>query len=277
MKQEKAKIITNHALQITPHISGSKVLQGFQLMWLDCPQISQEAQPGQFIMIQCGNECTLPRPFSIHRINNNGDLAIWFAVWEKGRGTTWLSKKKSNDWLNIFGPLGNGFIIKPDAKNLMLVAGGIGIAPLYFMAEAAAAAGKKVTIIQGARLRDHLLPISLPQKLFDGGMHPANVNVVNATEDGSEGFKGMATDLIPAYLEGIDQFFACGPTDMYQTMARMPELKDKSVQISLEIMMGCGVGVCYGCTIRTKQGIKQVCKDGPVFEMGEMEWREGMF
>jgi dihydroorotate dehydrogenase electron transfer subunit len=87
----------------------------------------------------------------------------------------------------------------------------------------------------------------------------------------------MATDLIPAYLEGIDQIFACGPVDMYRTMARMPELKDRSVQISMEIMMGCGVGVCYGCTIKTKQGIKQVCKDGPVFEMGEMEWGEGLF
>ena len=274
MKQVEAKIITNHAFQITPHISGSKVLQGFQLMWLHCPQISLEAQPGQFIMIKCENECTLPRPFSIDRINDNGDLAILFAVWEKGKGTNWLSKKKSNDCLNIFGPLGNGFIIKPESKNLMLVAGGIGIAPLYLLAEAAAAAGKKVTIIYGARLRDHLLPVSLPQKLFDGGMHPANVNVVYATEDGSEGFQGLATDLIPAYLEGIDQIFACGPAAMYGTMSRMPELKDSNVQVSLEIMMGCGVGVCYGCTVRTKSGLKQVCKDGPVFDIREVEWGE---
>ena len=76
----------------------------------------------------------------------------------------------------------------------------------------------------------------------------------------------------PAYLEGIDQVFACGPVEMYRTMSQIPELKDKSVQISLEIMMACGIGVCYGCTIKTKSGIKQVCQDGPVFEMGEVEW-----
>jgi dihydroorotate dehydrogenase electron transfer subunit len=199
-------------------------------------------------------------------------MALWFAVWEKGRGTTWLSKKKSNDWLSILGPLGNGFIIKPESKNLMLIAGGVGIAPIYFLAETAVAAGKNVTIIHGARLRDHLLPISLPKKLFNGGVHPANVNVVYATDDGTEGYKGPATDLIPAYLDGIDQVFACGPAEMYRTMSGMKELQGKSVQISLEIMMGCGIGVCYGCTIRTKSGLKQVCKDGPVFEIGEVEW-----
>ena len=273
MKQIKAQITTNHSFQ-THHVSGSKVLKGFQLMWLHCPEISTEAKPGQFIMINCEDDCILPRPFSIHRINENGDLAIWFAVWENGRGTTWLSKKKSNDWINIFGPLGNGFLIKPESKNLMLVAGGIGIAPLYFLAEATATAGKKVTIIHGARLYDHLLPVSLPQQLYDRGMHPANVNVIYATEDGSEGFKGLATDLIPAYLDGVDQVCACGPTAMYRTMAGMKELRGKPVQLSLEIVMACGVGACYGCTIRTKSGLKQVCQDGPVFEMGEVEWGE---
>ncbi len=93
-----------------------------------------------------------------------------------------------------------------------------------------------------------------------------------ATDDGSEGFKGLATQLIPHYLTGTDQVFACGPAAMYKSMAGMPELKGKDVQISLEIMMGCGVGVCYGCTIKTKSGLKQVCKDGPVFRMYELEF-----
>jgi dihydroorotate dehydrogenase electron transfer subunit len=221
-------------------------------------------------MIKCENGCTLPRPFSIHKTNDNGDLALWFAVWEKGRGTTWLSQQKSNDDLNIFGPLGNGFTLSAAARNVLLVAGGVGIAPLVFLTEKAAGAGKKVTLIHGARMHNHLLQISLPQKLFDGGMHPANVNVVYATEDGSEGFKGLATQLVPHYLKGADQVFACGPAAMYKSMAAMPELKGKDVQLSLEIMMGCGVGVCYGCTIKTKNGLKQVCQDGPVFQMGEI-------
>ena len=83
----------------------------------------------------------------------------------------------------------------------------------------------------------------------------------------------MTTDLIINSIDTIDtadQIFACGPLPMYQTMAQMPELKNKSVQVSLEIMMGCGVGVCYGCTIKTKSGLKQVCKDGPVFELSDL-------
>jgi dihydroorotate dehydrogenase electron transfer subunit len=126
----------------------------------------------------------------------------------------------------------------------------------------------------GAKSADYLLPISPPQSLFNQGVMSASIHIVNATEDGSEGFKGLSTQLIPHYLDGADQILACGPLEMYRTMAQMPELKDKSVQISLEIMMGCGMGVCYGCTIKTKKGLTQVCKDGPVFEMGEIRWGE---
>jgi dihydroorotate dehydrogenase electron transfer subunit len=124
----------------------------------------------------------------------------------------------------------------------------------------------------GARSGECLLPVTPSQSLFNTGLLPANFQCINATEDGSEGFKGLATQLIPHYLEHVDQIFACGPVAMYKTMAKMPELKNKNVQLSLEIMMGCGTGVCYGCTIKTKKGLKQVCKDGPVFEMGEVEW-----
>jgi dihydroorotate dehydrogenase electron transfer subunit len=99
---------------------------------------------------------------------------------------------------------------------------------------------------------------------------PSSLHVINCAEDGSEGFKGLATALVPHYVNTADQVFACGPAAMYKTMAQMPELKNKPVQLSLEITMGCGAGVCYGCTIRTKKGLKQVCKDGPVFEMGEV-------
>ena len=257
-----------------PIISGSEVMPGTYLVRLEAPEIAAAARPGQFVMVHCGGDTVVPRPLSIHKVDGS-NLSLLFSV--VGKGTGWLSRRKKGEVLGIFGPLGAGFQFRRDARNVLIVAGGIGIAPLCFLADECLKAGIKVTLINGAQTAECLLPISTSQKLFDESMKPGSINVVNATEDGSEGFKGMATDLIPAYLEGIDQFFACGPTDMYQTMARMPELKDKSVQISLEIMMGCGVGVCYGCTIRTKQGIKQVCKDGPVFEMGEMEWREGMF
>lgn len=252
-----------------PIISKSEVIPGTYLAWLEAPEIVSEAKPGQFVMVRCDEDTVVPRPLSIHRTDGNR-LALLFSV--VGRGTGWLSRRKKGESLDIFGPLGNGFHIEPDASNLLLIAGGIGIAPLCFLIDEALKDGKNVTLINGARTADCLFPVSLNQRLFDGGVSPASISVFNATDDGSEGFKGTATDLIPAYLEGIDQVFACGPAAMYRTMAKMPELKGRNVKISLEIMMGCGVGVCYGCTIRTKSGLKQVCKDGPVFEMGEVEW-----
>ncbi len=252
-----------------PVVSIIEVLTDIYLMWLEAPEIAATARPGQFVMVGCGGDTVLPRPFSVHRVDC-GQLALLFNV--VGKGTHRLAQVKKGDTVNIFGPLGNGFTINPASKNILLVAGGMGIAPLYFLAETAAGAGKKVTFITGARTRDCLLPVSLPQKYYEKGLAPAAVNVVCATDDGSEGFKGLVTQLVPHYLTGIDQVFACGPAAMYQAMAKMPELKDKSVQLSLEIMMGCGMGVCYGCTIKTKRGLKQVCKDGPVFEMGDIIW-----
>jgi dihydroorotate dehydrogenase electron transfer subunit len=258
----------------TPITSSVEAMPDTRLIRLDAPEIAREAKPGQFVMVRCGKETILPRPFSIHRVEGR-QMALLFSV--VGKGTAWLAGQKKGDTLDIFGPLGNGFRIDAAAKNLLVVAGGIGIAPLIFLADVAARQGKTVTIIAGARTRDCLAAVSLPQALFEQGIMGASIHVVTATDDGSEGFKGLATDLIPAYLERIDQVFACGPAAMYHTMARMPELKGKDVQLSLEIMMGCGTGVCYGCTIETKGGLKQVCKDGPVFGMGELRWEGTIF
>jgi dihydroorotate dehydrogenase electron transfer subunit len=252
-----------------PITSIIEAMPGIYLVWLDAPDIASAARPGQFVMVRCDKDTILPRPLSVHRVDG-GQLALLFEV--IGKGTRWLSQRKKGDALDIFGLLGNGFTINPDSRNLLLVAGGMGIAPLRFLSDVAAGEEKKVTLIMGARSCDYLLPISLSQNLFNQGVMPASIHIVNATDDGSEGFKGLATQLIPHYLDGVDQILACGPLEMYRTMAQMPELKGRPVQISLEIMMGCGVGICYGCTIKNKKGLKQVCKDGPVFEMGEIEW-----
>ncbi len=254
-----------------PVISNTEVMPGTRLLWLEASGVAPSASPGQFLMVYCGRDTLLRRPLSVHRVDGDR-LALLFTV--VGKGTRWLSQRKAGDAVDIFGPLGSGFTINPDSKNLLLVAGGIGIAPLRFLADVALKEGKKVTLIAGARSAASLLPVSPPQAFFNEGGLPSNIHVVNATDDGSEGFKGLATDLIPAYADGADQLFACGPAPMYRTMAQMPELKGKPVQISLEIMMGCGMGVCYGCTIKTGSGLKQVCKDGPVFSLEDIVWEE---
>lgn len=250
-----------------PIVSVIETVKDTYQLTLEAPEIAREAKPGQFVMVSCGQDTILPRPFSIHRAEE-GHISLLYAV--VGKGTAWLSGQKKGESLNVFGPLGNGYTLDPKAKNILLIAGGLGIAPMRFLAEAAAIAGKTVRILNGARSADCMVPFVMSQTLTKAGVHPSTVQCINATEDGSEGFKGLATQLIPHYLDKIDQIFACGPTPMYKTMAQMEVLKNRPVQVSLEIMMGCGIGACYGCTIKTQHGQKQVCKDGPVFDMAEI-------
>jgi dihydroorotate dehydrogenase electron transfer subunit len=257
-----------------PITSNTEILPETHLIWLESPQIAATARPGQFVMARCGEDTLLRRPLSIHQIDGDR-LALLFKI--VGRGTDWLAQCKTGETVDIFGPLGNGYTIHPNSKNLLLVAGGIGIAPLRFLADVAVSQEKKVTLLMGASSAVNLLPIipiihvsPITCGIPPEEMLPFNINVVTATDDGSEGFKGPVTDLIAAYIDHGDQIFACGPVGMYRTMARMPELKGRPVQVSLEIMMGCGIGVCYGCTMKTKSGLKQVCKDGPMFDLEDI-------
>ena len=241
-----------------PVVSNQEVMPGVHLLWLYAAAIASEAKPGQFVMVACGGETTLPRPLSIHQ-TDVGKIALLIRA--IGKGTDWLSKREAGDKLNIFGPLGNGFSITKGTKNLLLVAGGIGIAPLYFLAEQASKKGLWVTVLYGTADKNRLTI-------------PSEIKQIAATDDGSVGHKGMLTDLLPDFAGRADQIFACGPLPMYRAMARMPSLKNKSVQVSLEVVMGCGRGVCYGCTIKTKSGLKKVCEDGPVFNIDDILWDE---
>ncbi|MFA4836047.1 MAG: dihydroorotate dehydrogenase electron transfer subunit [Dehalococcoidia bacterium] len=250
--------------QITARIvSSSTVMPGVSLIWVEAPEIAAEARPGQFVTIRCGEgfEPLLRRPLSIHRIKD-GKLALLFAI--VGQGTEWLSNRSAGDLLDIIGPLGNGFQIRKDTKKLLLVAGGIGIAPLAALAEKAIADGLAVKLLLGAATSAQLYPEAIE-----------NVEIIRATDDGSAGKKGMVTDLLPSLVPWADQIFACGPIPMYRAMVQMcAKFADKPVQVSLEQAMACGVGACRGCTILTNRGMKSVCQDGPVFELRDIEWEK---
>jgi len=243
-------------------ISNKEVIPAVYLIWLDSPQIAPQTQPGQFVMVRCGEDTVLRRPLSVHRRDGN-KIALLFTV--IGKGTYWLSQCKAGDNIDLLGPLGNGYSINSGSHNLLLVAGGIGIAPLCFLAQQALHRGCSVTLLLGA---------STTTQLYPKNLLPAKVKLIIATEDGTAGKKGLVTDLLPDFIGGADQIFACGPTSMYQTMINQNLLKTKLVQISLEIRMGCGLGVCYGCTVKTKSGLRQVCKDGPIFDLDDILWGE---
>jgi len=262
LKQVVASVIDNGKILpkfTRPH---ARTILSSQIIWLKCPEVALEAQPGQFVMVRCGGECILPRPFSIHQVND-GNIALFFAVWEDGKGTNWLSQRQKGDTVELFGPLGNGFSIHPNSHNLLLVAGGIGIAPLCFLAQEALRRECLVALLYGTADKNRY-----PEHLF-----PPQIELVAATEDGTVGKRGIVTDLVLDYVDWADQTFVCGPMPMYRTIAaRNP--KTKPVQISLEMRMGCGRGVCYGCTVKTKAGLKKVCQDGPVFNLEDILWDE---
>ncbi len=244
-------------------ITNTEVMPGVYLTWLESPQIASSALPGQFVMVYCGEETLLRRPLSIHQIDKT-KLALLFNV--VGRGTRWLSQRKPGDKIDLFGPLGSGFSVLPNSRNLLLAAGGIGIAPLAFLAQEAVKQGHSVKLLIGAPTARQLYPRHLL---------PPEIELITATEDGTAGEKGMLTDILPEFTGLADQAFACGPMPMYKAMVAQSQKRlKKPAQISLEMRMGCGLGVCYGCTVKTKNGLKQVCKDGPVFDLEDILWDE---
>lgn len=260
MKQVLATVVSNKKVPdeyIRP--DGREVL-GTWLMWLHCPDIAREVRPGQFVMVYCGEETWLRRPLSVHQVDG-AQIALLYSV--IGKGTHWLSQQKAMSSIDLFGPLGNGFSVNSDSQELLLLAGGIGIAPIYFLAQESLKQGHQVILLYGTADKKRC-PV------------PAGIKVVSATEDGSVGYKGMLTELLPEYVNKADQIFACGPVAMYREMASKYRqiLKDTSIQISLEVRMGCGFGVCYGCTVKTKNGLKQVCQNGPVFDLHDILWDE---
>ncbi len=249
-------------------LSNQEIMPGVHLIQAEAPDITAEARPGQFLMVRCGQdyEFILRRPFSIHQANTEtGQISLLFAI--VGRGTTWLSQLKKNDKVDLLGPLGNGFSLEPEAKNLLLIAGGVGIAPLIFLSQQALTQGKSVTLLLGAPTAEQLYPKHLI---------PEGTNYLITTEDGSAGKKGLVTDLLPEFIHWCHQICACGPVAMCQRLQAQKQLQKKKlfVQLSLEVRLGCGIGICYGCSLETRHGQKQVCSDGPIFELDEILWDE---
>ncbi len=267
-------------------VSNVEVMPGYHLLCAEASHIVSNAKPGQFVMVRCGDKLALRRPLSIHMIDDKTRVSFLFAVLArladipapssreevekrvgKGEGTLWLSQRRTGEELDMLGPLGNGFSIEPATENLLLVAGGIGVAPLVYLADQAIKLGKHVILLLGAR--DPKWVYS-PKYLLD------KMDIIIVTEEGEMGKKGLVSDFFPDYIDWADQICACGPVAMYQAMVNHLQGRRKRmlVQVSLEVRMGCGVGACYGCSIKTRNGMRRVCKDGPVFDIDEVIWQE---
>ena len=247
------------------------------------PQLAGRALPGQFITVRVtdGPDPLLRRPISIHRAGSPDpdSLQILFTV--KGRGTQLLSRIEPGDEVDILGPLGRGFAIDPDARLHCIVAGGMGVAPMPFLAEKilAGIAGKKgaVRMYLGAKSKDMLLCVDEMKSL--------GVDVRIATDEGDAGYKGLVTRLFDdeaAAFPAGTTVSACGPFPMLRGTAAICARRGLSCQVSMESRMACGMGACYGCVIpasagaaRAKSGYLRVCEDGPVFDAAEIGWEDG--
>ncbi len=254
-------------VQAVPVTEVRALYQDTFALWLAARDIARRATPGQFVMVRCGEgyDPLLPRAFSIYRVRDGDrgpEIGLLFEV--VGRGTAWLARRRPGDELALFGPLGHGFSVRPAAQNLLLVGGGIGVAPLVWLADEQVARGRTVTMLLGARTA---------AKIYPAELLPPEVEVLTATDDGSAGHPGPVTDLLPEYAGWADQVLACGPTAMFRSMAAQLRAIQyrRSCQVLLEEHMACGTGICYSCAVETRRhGMKLVCKDGPRFELRDV-------
>jgi dihydroorotate dehydrogenase electron transfer subunit len=265
MIQTKAKLIKN--IEVAP---------GYYKICLSCAIIARTAQPGQFleVKVSVAAEPLLRRPFSIHRLNN-ATVEILFEV--LGAGTKLLAEKKRGQYLDIIGPLGNGFDYRVQGAGCrvhLLVAGGMGVAPLFPLAEkikshkVTKSQNHKVLVLIGAKTKKQILCENEFKKL--------GCSVKIATDDGSKGFKGYVSDLLKKFLSTVNcqlsTIYACGPGPMLREVAAVAKKYNIPAQVSLEEHMACGIGACLGCVVNTQDGFKRVCKEGPVFDAKEIVW-----
>jgi len=245
-------------------LSNREILPGIFKLTINYGGPLEDCRPGQFFMIKVGQGQAhlLRRPISLHQAAD-GQLHFLFAV--VGEGTRWLAGRKPGEDLDILGPAGNGFSLTAGERNLLLVAGGMGIAPCYFLADQALWQGCRVKLLAGARSDEQLLPADY---------FPAGVEYLVATEDGSRGEKGLVTGLLSRHSAWADHIFICGPLPMFKAIAKNAAtlLAGKPTDVSLEVRMGCGMGLCYSCTVKTARGLEKVCQDGPVFNIRDVDW-----
>ncbi len=235
----------------------------------------KEASPGQFVMLRVkGRKFPfLGRPFSIYSIyQDDGGFTVEFLYRVVGKGTHVISRLKPDEEMYVLGPLGRGFDIFPDRSCVILVAGGIGIAPISFLGghyrRCAADKPLKTICYAGAQSANLLIGLDKMEEICS--------DVKISTDDGSRGYHGLVTDLfkddLNSYSYSDSIIYACGPPAMLKGLADI--LKDQSIpcQVSVEERMACGVGACLGCAISIKSEYKRVCKDGPVFDIREIDW-----
>lgn len=259
--------------QYTAEVSNKERISSeiFRLTF-NAPEIATSATPGQFLMLRAGAglDPLLSRPLSIHQIGEDGRVQVLFKVF--GEGTRRLAALEPGGSVKVVGPLGRGFSLQAPGR-VCLVGGGMGIAPLFFLARRLReqpAPPLAVELLLGARTAGEIQHFI--HEFEEMGLSPRV-----ATDDGSLGHPGLVPDLMALHLDAGERYqvYCCGPTPMMAAVARFCRPHDWPCQVSLETMMACGISACLGCAVKTTAagaGYKHVCKDGPVFAAQDVVW-----
>ena len=221
--------------------------------------------PGQFVelLVNESNHAFLRRPFSIHSVSPETNT-LRLLVQIKGEGTNKLSRTRVGGKVNLIYPLGNSFTL-PETRNVLLVGGGCGVAPLLFLAVKLNETGIRPVILVGGKTKKDLLEVDEYRKYGE---------LLVTTDDGSEGEKGLVTDhsLFSRENPGFRMIYACGPDPMMKKVAEIAGRHHADCEVSLENSMACGFGVCLCCVTPTLTGNQRVCVEGPVFNTKALGW-----
>ena len=253
-------------IQQTCTVAGISKLNDYAWhMVLEAGRMAGKIRPGQFLHIKCGHSRLLRRPISICEWSGDEPDDLVSVVFEvRGDGTQWLSRRKTGDRLDVLGPLGNGFDIRPQGRYL-LVGGGIGVSPIVGCRHS-----QEDVAVVGFRSIDRVTP-ALIDKLED-----TCASVYFCTDDGTLGRHGFVDGQVRDILAKDKSFtaiLACGPRPMLSSVVKAAAEFGVPCQVSMEERMACGVGACLGCAIQMRDGtMKHVCKDGPVFNAEEVDW-----
>ena len=269
-------------------IANARLSGDYSVLSLAAPEVGRRTQPGQFVMVKPAgvSEPLLRRPFSVFEVLRNGGgevTGVSLLNKRAGRSTRKLYELEAGDVVSCLGPLGVPFTPVAAPMEGWMVAGGVGLAPFATLAEALAASRTPATLFYGARTAGELFYLDFFERL--------GVTLVLATEDGGRGVKGRVTTPLEAALKSLGaeasakaavgpagaMVYACGPEPMLEAVAKLAGKYHQPSQVSVERVMGCGLGGCYSCVVPVRHGDEEAnlvrsCISGPVFDGAELVW-----
>ena len=260
----------------TPVVTGELITKGrvgaYHHLTFLAPEVAELARPGQFVALAVGGEVSanlLRRCFSIHQVSPGGTVDVVVAA--RGPGTRWLTDLSTHHEVNIVGPLGGGFPLPKDPASCVLVGGGYGSAPLFWLATVLKERGCQVEIVLGAATGDRLFGVAQARRVTD--------RVTVTTDDGSVGIKGWVSAVLPDVIgrSRADIVYGCGPMAMLKSVTEIASAHDAVAQVAVEESMACGIGVCMTCVmpVTGEDGLTRMlrsCVEGPVFRGDRIRW-----